>query len=141
MKVIFLEDDRIENVAEGYARNYLLPRKLAIAATPQAAAAAEKRREVKRAETDKKKGEMQALAEKLSALEFAISVDAGEGGKLFGSVTAADIAEAVKNKSGIEIDKKKIDLEEPLKTVGEHTVSAKLFADVSAKLKIIISAR
>ncbi len=141
MKVIFVEDDRIENVAEGYARNYLLPRKLAFAATPQAEAAAAKRREIKLAELEKKKGEMQALADKLEKKEFTIKVDAGEGGKLFGSVTSADIAELVAKEGGVEIDKKKIELEEPLKTVGEHTVAVKLFHDVTAKLKIIVAAK
>ena len=141
MKVIFLEDDRTQNVADGYARNYLFPRKLAVISTPQAAAAAEKRRGAKLAEAEKKKEEMQAVADRLAKLEIVIKVDAGEGGKLFGSVTSADIADAVKKESGIEIDKKKIELEEPLKAVGDHTVTAKLSHDVVAKLKIKVAAK
>lgn len=141
MKVVFLEDDRIEEVSDGYARNYLLPRKLAVLATLQAIAAAEKRREQKKAELEKKKAEMQALAEKLSSLEIVVEADAGEGGKLFGSVTASDIAEAVRKAAGMELDKKKIELDEPLKVVGEYTVPAKLFQDVSASLKVKVSAK
>jgi len=141
MKVIFLEDDRIEAVSDGYARNYLLPRQLAILATASALAAAEKRREKKAAELEKQKGQMQALAEKLSALEIVVEADAGEGGKLFGSITSSDIAEAVKKKAGIELDKKKIELEEPLKTVGDYVVPVKLFQNINASLKIKVSAK
>ena len=106
MKVIFLEDDRIEAVSDGYARNYLLPRKLAVLATPGALAAVEKRRDKSKAELEKQKGEMQTLAEKLSAFEIVIEADAGEGGKLFGSVTSSDIAEAVRKTFGVELDRK-----------------------------------
>ena len=141
MKVIILEDDRIENVADGYARNYLLPRKLAQAATPQAVAAVEKRKEKKKAEIERKKIETQAVAEKLSAAEIVIEADAGEGGKLFGSVTPADIAAAVKKTTGIEVDKRKIDLREPLKAAGDYAVTVKLFQDITATLKIKVSAR
>lgn len=141
MKVIILEDERVENVSDGYARNYLLPRKLAVPATPQAVAAAEKRREKKKAEMEQKKAEMQQLADKLSALEIEIPADAGEEGKLFGSITAADIAEAVKSAAGVEIDKKKIEIADPIKALGEHQASVKLFPEVKATLKIKISAR
>jgi len=139
MKVIFLEDDRIEDVSEGYARNYLLPRKEAVLATPPALASAEKRREKRKAELGKKRAEMQALADRLSESELEIKVDAGEEGKLFGSVTPGDIAEAAMKTLGIELDRKKIDLEESIKLVGEYTVTAKLFQDIAAKLKVKVS--
>lgn len=141
MKVVFLEDDRVEEVSDGYARNYLLPRKLAILATLQAVASAEKRREKRKAELEERKTEMQALAEKLSALEVVVEADAGEGGKLFGSVTSADIAEAVQKISGTEIDRKKVELQEPIKVIGEYTVAVKLFQEVTATLKVKVSAR
>lgn len=141
MKVIFLEDDRVEEVSDGYARNYLLPRKLAVSATPQALASAEKRREKRKAELEERKTEMQSLAEKLSALEVVVEMDAGEGGKLFGSVTTADIADAIKKASGTEIDKKRIEIQEPIKVVGEYTVPVKLFQEVTAALKLKVSAR
>ena len=141
MKVIFLEDDRIEAVSDGYARNYLLPRKLAVLATPEAIAAVEKRGEKKKTELEKKKAEMQTLAEKLSTLEIVVAADAGEGGKLFGSVTSSDIAEAVKRSSGVELDRKKIELEEPLKVVGEYSVPVRLFQDITATLKLKVSAK
>lgn len=136
-----MEDDRVEEVSDGYARNYLLPRKLAVSATPQALASAEKRREKRKAELEERKTEMQSLAEKLSALEVVVEMDAGEGGKLFGSVTTADIADAIKKASGTEIDKKRIEIQEPIKVVGEYTVPVKLFQEVTAALKLKVSAR
>lgn len=141
MKVIFVEDDRIEAVSDGYARNYLLPNKLAMMATPAALAAAEKRRGKRKEELEKRKAEMQALAEKLAALEIVVEADAGEGGKLFGSVTAVDIAEAARKAGGVEIDRRKILLEEPIRTIGEYSVPLKLHPDVTAALKVKVSAK
>jgi len=141
MKIIYLEDDRIEEVSEGYARNFLLPRKLCILATPKALAAAEKRKEAKAAEVEKKRAEMKELADKLAAIEFTIAADTGEGGKLFGSVTAVDICAAVKKGAGVEIDKRKIEVREPIKVIGEYSVPVKLIQDISATLKIKVIAR
>jgi len=141
MKVIFLEDDRVEEVSEGYARNYLIPRKLAVVATPQALAAAEKRKEAKRKELEKKKEKMRVLAEKLSSLEVLVEAEAGEEGKLFGAVTAADIVETLRKVSGIELDKRKVELGDPIKTVGEYKVSVKLFPEINATLKVKVSAK
>lgn len=141
MKVLFLEDDRVEEVAVGFARNYLLPRKLAIAATEAVVAAAAKRQEKKKVEIEKKRSEMLNLAEKLSAADLTISVDVGEGGKLFGSVTTADIAAAVKQAAGVDLDKRKIEMLEPIRMIGEYSVAAKLFQDIHAKLKVKVSAR
>jgi large subunit ribosomal protein L9 len=139
MKVIFLEDDRVEEVSDGYARNYLIPKGLAVVATPQALVAAEKRREKRKKELEKKKEEMRALAEKISSLEVQLEVEAGEEGKLFGSVTSLDIVEALRKASGIELDKRKVELTDPIKTIGEYKVLVKLFPEVSATLKVKVS--
>lgn len=141
MKVIILEDDRVENVSDGYARNYLFPRKLAAAATPAALAAVEKRQEKKKAEVAKRQEEMKSLAEQLAALEVTVTADAGEGGKLFGSITSADLAKALKQSASLEIDKRKIVLGEPLKAVGDYTVTVKLFQDITAQLKVKVAAK
>jgi large subunit ribosomal protein L9 len=141
MKVIFVEDDRIENVSEGYARNYLLPRKLAVPATAEAVALVEKRKEQTAAEIAKKRAGMTELAEKLGANPVTVTADVGEGGKLFGSVTAADIAGAVKQALGVEIDRKKLDLREPIKLVGEYSIPVKLFQDIHASIKLNVAAR
>lgn len=141
MKVIFIEDDRIEDVSEGYARNYLLPRKQVIVATPAAVALVEKRKEKKQAQVTQKRATMNELAEKLASAPVTVSADVGEGGKLFGSVTTGDIAAAVKGTHGVELERKKIELREPIKLVGEYTVPVKLFQDVTAHLKLIVAAR
>jgi len=141
MKVIILEDDSIENVSDGYARNFLFPRKLAISATTAAVAALGKRQEKKKTEIEKKRQEMQTLADKLSATEVVITADVGEGGKLFGSVTTPDLVRAIKQTAGIDIDKRRIEIKEPLKTVGDYLVNIKLFKGVAASLKVKVAAR
>jgi large subunit ribosomal protein L9 len=140
MKVILLEDDSLVNVSDGYARNFLFPRRLAIVATPAALTALEKRQDKKKAEIEQKQQEMRALAEKLAALEITITADAGEGGKLFGSVTTADLAKAVRE-AGLEIDKRKIEIKTPLKTIGDYVVSVKLFREITAALKVKVAAK
>jgi large subunit ribosomal protein L9 len=136
MKVIFLEDDRVEDVSEGYARNYLFPKKLAIPAGKGELATVEKRRAQKKAEIEARRAEMRALADKLAATAIEIKVDAGEGGRLFGSVTTLDIAAAIREQAGVEIDKKKIELAEPIKLVGQHSFTIKLFQDITAKVNL-----
>ena len=130
------EEDSVVNVSEGYARNYLLPKKLAGPATPAALAGLEKRR----AEREKKLAERRAVVEaqagKLAETEIVITSDSGEGGKLFGSVTTQDIAAAVQAAAQIEVDKKRIELAEPIRVVGEYSVPVKLSADITAQLKV-----
>lgn len=141
MKVILFEDYSVQNVSDGYARNFLLPRGLAILATEKAIAAAGRKAVQKKVEIDKRRAEMQAVADKLSSLGIEIKVDAGEEGKLFGSVTSADIAKAVQQAAGLEIDKRKITLEAPIKAIGEHNVKIKLFSEVTASLIVKVSAK
>ncbi|NQT30160.1 MAG: 50S ribosomal protein L9 [Candidatus Saganbacteria bacterium] len=130
------EKNTLVKVSDGYARNYLLPNNLAGPATPKALAALEKRRAQREKELEVRKGEFQEKAQKLASLEILIPVDAGEEGKLFGSVTATDIADAILAASQIEVDKKMIDLASPIKVIGEHEVSIGFFQDVVAKVKI-----
>jgi large subunit ribosomal protein L9 len=135
------EEDSLIDVSNGYARNYLFPRKLAVPATPAEVAALEKRKAEREKKLAEKRAEHEELAQKLSSLEVSIPVDAGESGKLFGSVTSQDIAAAVQAAAQIDIDKKKIELAEPIKVIGQYSVPVKLFQDVSATLKVNIEAR
>lgn len=135
------EEDSLIEVSNGYARNYLFPRKLAVPATPAEVSALEKRKAVKEKEVAEKRAEHEELAQKLSSLEVSIPADVGESGKLFGSVTSQDIAAAVQAAAQIDIDKKKIELAEPIKVVGQYSIPVKLFQDVSATLKVKIEAR
>jgi large subunit ribosomal protein L9 len=145
MKVVLRKDmsklgeaDSLVEVSDGYARNYLFPRKIAVPVTSAEVAALEKRRSEKEKKLAEKKSEFEELAKKLSSLEFSIPVDAGEGGKLFGSVTSQDIAAEVQKSANIEIDKKRIELADPIKALGEYSIPVKLFQDVTANLKVKI---
>lgn len=148
MKVIFLEDVRgsgkkgdILNVSDGYARNFLFPKKLATEATAQNLNSIEKQ---KKAVVHKKEQEKQSALElraKMKDIEVAVAVRAGEGGRLFGSVTNQEIADALKEQHGIDIDRRKIVLENAIKQTGPAQCEIKLFAEVSANLKLNIVER
>jgi large subunit ribosomal protein L9 len=147
VKVILRDDvagvgkrgDLVE-VSAGYARNFLMPRKLALKATPGAEAQAEAMR-AKRAVKDAKDREgAQEIATRLVAQVIAVSARAGEGGKLFGSITPAEIATAVASQAGIEIDRHAIRVDEPIKSVGSHQVSVHLHAEVEFPLTVEVSA-
>lgn len=139
MKVIFLEDDRVQNVSDGHARNYLFPKKLAVPATKSSLVLVEKRKEKKQAEVEKKKAELKELAEKLSAIEISIPMEAGEGGKLFGSVTSLDVAKEIKKISGLDVDKRKITIRSQIKYLGEYSVLITLYHDITADIKLTIT--
>lgn len=136
MKVIILEEDRIADVADGYARNYLFPKKLAILATPLNIEKFEKRLKERSEELLQKKKIAQELADKLSSVEVLIKAEAGEEGKLFGSITIQDVINAVKQQLGIELDKRKVNLNEHIKMVGTYIVIAKLHHEVNANIKL-----
>jgi large subunit ribosomal protein L9 len=135
------EEDSLVNVSQGYARNFLIPKRLAGPVTPAALEALKKRKAEKEKMLAEKKAQFIEQAEKLSALVVTILVDAGEGGKLFGSVTSQDIAAEVAKIGKIELDKKKVELAEPIKLVGTYDVPVKVFQDIKAKLKVKVEAR
>jgi len=135
------EEDSLVEVSAGYARNYLFPRRIAVPATPAETAALEKRKAEKEKILAAKRAEFEELAQKLSSLEITIGADAGEEGKLFGSVTSQDIADEVQRSSQIDVDKKRIDLADPIKVVGEYSVPIRIFKDISASLKVKVIAK
>ncbi|RUM91354.1 MAG: 50S ribosomal protein L9 [Thermodesulfatator sp.] len=129
----------IVNVANGYARNYLLPKGIAILADKKNLAKIEKQREAILKRAAKMKEEFEALASQLAGLDIEIPVKVGEEEKLYGSVTNLDIAKAIEEK-GYEIDRKKIVLEEPIKALGEYEIPVKLSPDVTGTVKIKVVA-
>ncbi|HTG00950.1 MAG TPA: 50S ribosomal protein L9 [Nitrospirota bacterium] len=146
MQVILREDiDKLGKigdlikVADGYARNYLVPKKKAIEATPKNLHAMEHAKKMVADRLRKLKKEATAEADKMKGLAVLIKAKTGEEGKLFGSVTSMDIADAVKAQ-GVEIDKRKIVLDEPIKRVGEYTVTVKLHSDITADIKVTVAA-
>jgi len=128
----------VVKVADGYARNYLLPRKLALLATPANKKVVERQRKIADTHEAAERSGAEALAVQLSTLEIVLSRRVGEHEALYGSVTSADIAEVLAAK-GFETDKRKIQLAEPLKAIGEFTVPVKLHRDVVAQLTVKVT--
>lgn len=144
MKIILKDDidklgkyGEIVNVADGYARNFLLPKGLALEATPHAMNLFEMQAAKRAKVVAEQTAAAQKAAETLQGLKVTIKVKVGEENKLYGSVTAADIAAAIAN-LGQEIDRRKIQLDEPIKAVGEYTVSVKLYSDVVAQIPVSV---
>jgi large subunit ribosomal protein L9 len=142
MEVILREDvdklgerGQIVKVASGYARNFLLPKKLAVAATEGNRKIVEQERQAHLRREAKAQGEAAELGRMMSGLTVAISQKAGEQDQLFGSVTAKDIAEALE-KMNYTIDRRKIVLDEPIKTLGEHKVPLRLHRDVTVEITV-----
>jgi large subunit ribosomal protein L9 len=130
----------VVDVSPGYLRNYLLPRKLAQAATPASIAEATRRQEAaERAARDaaERAEEMGAL---LSKTVLTIPHEAGDDGRLFGSVTAQEIADAVRQARGVKLDRRKVQLEEPIRTTGTHMVTVEVHEGVTAEIKTIVTA-
>jgi large subunit ribosomal protein L9 len=128
----------VKKVADGYARNYLLPRKLAVAATSGAVKQAEAIQQAVVRREAKTRAEAQELAKLVEQVTLTFRAKAGEGDRLFGSITSADIAEALAREKGITVDKRKIDLGNPLKELGTHQVAVKLHPEVSANLAVVV---
>ena len=129
---------QVVKVADGYARNYLLPRKLALLATEANKKRVERERKIAEARESEDRASSEAIATRLSAMELAFTRKVGETEHLFGSVTSQDIADAAKAR-GFDIDKRKILLPDAIKALGEFTVPVKLHRDVTAQLKVTVS--
>jgi|SRR5687767_14243151 len=125
----------VVKVAEGYARNFLLPRKLALAVTEANKRQIERERKNAEARDAEEKAAADGLAQRLGALDIAIARRVGENDTMYGSVTSADIASALHAK-GFEVEKRKIVLPDAIKSVGEHTVAVKIHRDVTAQVKV-----
>ena len=125
----------IVKVSDGYARNYLLPRKLALPATAGNRKHVERERKIMETREAEEKGQAEAMASRLGLVEISIPRRVGETDQLYGSVTAVDIADHLKSK-GFEIDRRKLILPEPIKTIGDHKVPLKLHRDVTVPLVV-----
>ena len=146
MKVILKEDVRnigtmgqILDVADGYARNFLVPKGLAVEANVKNIRALEHAKKTIQEKAKKIRGQAQDLSDKIANMTIVIKAKSGEEGKLFGSVTSMDIAEQMKNQ-GIAIDKKKIVIEEPIKRLGLYSVGIKLHSDVASQVTLQVIA-
>jgi large subunit ribosomal protein L9 len=145
MQVLLLQDvsgignaGEVKKVADGYARNYLLPRKLAVVATEGAVKQAEAIKQAVIRREAKTRADAQELAKMIEQVTLTLRAKAGEGDRLFGSITSADIVEALAREKGITVDKRKVDLDSPLKELGAHQVTIKLHPDVSARVTVVV---
>ena len=146
MKVVLLQDVRgqgkkgqLLNVSDGYARNYLLPRKLAAEATRDILNAMEQHDEAVRRRAEEDLARARLLAKDLEGITVRIQVKAGANGKLYGAVTAREIAEAMLEQKNIEIDHRKIALDEPIKNFGNYEVKVKLFPQATGKFYLTVT--
>ncbi|MBP2656277.1 MAG: ribosomal protein [Firmicutes bacterium] len=143
MKVILQQEikklgkkgDVIE-VSEGYARNYLLPQKLAIMGTSTNVNAAKQHQEAEVRKAKRLLDEAKVYAAQIGKLSVTVAVKTGEGGKLFGSVNSKDIADALKAEHGVELDKRKVDLPEAIKALGTYPVTVKLHPEITAQIQV-----
>ena len=145
MKIIMLrtvkkvgKQGEILEVSEGYARNFLFPKGYAVEASKGNVKTLDDQKQAETRKKNKELDEAKAYAEKISKTQLSIKAKAGEGGKLFGSVTSKEIASLLAQK-GIKVDKRKIDLSEPIRNLGEYEITIKLYPEISALVKLTIS--
>lgn len=148
MKVILTKDvkdlgkaGQVINAADGYARNYLLPRKLAIEADAGALAALDRKKKILEVKGEKMLAEAQEIAEKINNLKVTVSGKAGSGTRLYGSITNQEIADALLAQHSISVDKRKIHITEPIKNIGTFEVPVKLHHDVTATIHVEVVAQ
>lgn len=141
MKVILLQDvkgtgkkDQIVEASDGFARNYLIPRKMAREATAEAVNAIQKSKSADKHREDVRRAEAEERSRKLKGKVIQLTVRGGENGKLYGYITNDQIAAALKEQHGVEVDKRKLEMEEPIKAAGQSFVTLKLFAGVSTRM-------
>ena len=144
MQVVFLKDvpgkgraGEIRDVADGYGRNFLLPKGLALLATPSALRSAEALRLKEKVRQARTQAELEELAQGLEGMALNLKARVGAKKRLYGSITSAHIAEEL-GRRGLEIDKRRIDLEEPLRQLGEYEIAVKLGGDLAPKIKVIV---
>ncbi|MGA8014672.1 MAG: 50S ribosomal protein L9 [Candidatus Dormiibacterota bacterium] len=148
MKVLFLKEvsgaaraGEVKEVAPGYARNYLLPNRLAIPADDRLIEQIRQREEATRRRAEKALNDARELSTRLRKLTVTIYAKTGEAGRLFGSVTNADIAQQLKREAGVEIDRRKIAVDPPIKSLGPHEVEIELHPEVRETLRVVVAAK
>jgi len=145
MRVIFLKDvpdvanaGEVKEVADGYGRNFLLPRSLAVLASSSELKKLEAQRQAEAQQRSRSEAQVEAVAEGLQGLSLTLKARAGAQGRLYGSVTAADIAEEIQKLTGQEVDKRKIELEEPIRQLGVYEVAIRLSGGVNPRIRVIV---
>jgi large subunit ribosomal protein L9 len=145
MKVLLIQDvtgvgkaGEIKKVADGYGRNYLIPKGLAVLARPGLVRQAEEQRQAEEKKSIRQTADAQALAEQMAQLTLTFKAKAGEQDKLYGSITSNDIVEELEKQMGQKVDRRKVLLDEPIKQLGSHQIAIKLAADIAAEVTVIV---
>ncbi len=148
MKVLFLKEvtgtaraGDVKEVTPGYARNFLFPKHLAVVADERVVEQVRKREEAARRRAEKELTEAREVAQRMRKLTVTVYAKTGEGGRLFGSVTNADVAQQLKREAGIDVDKRKIGIEPPIRSLGPHEVQVELHPEISETLKVVVAAQ
>jgi large subunit ribosomal protein L9 len=148
VKVLFLKEVQgtakagdVKEVSPGYARNFLFPQKLAVVADDKVVDQIRQREDATRRRAEKALTEAREIERRLQRITVTMYAKAGEGGRLFGSVTNADIAQQLKREAGIDLDKRKIDVDPAIKSLGPHEVIVQLHSDVTATLRVVVAAQ
>lgn len=148
MKVILTQDVKAQgkkgqliNVSDGYARNFLFPKGLAVEANAQTLTEMENKEKARLHKIETERAEAKAVADKLEGVMVVISATAGEDGRLYGSITSKDIAEALQKQSGIEIDRRKIQLDDPIRAFGAYSLPIKLFNGISGTIHLTVTGK
>jgi large subunit ribosomal protein L9 len=148
VKVLFLKEVQgtakagdVKEVSPGYARNFLFPQKLAVVADDRVVDQIRQREEATRRRAEKALTEAREIEKRLQRITVTMYAKAGEGGRLFGSVTNADIAQQLKREAGIDLDKRKIEVDPAIKSLGPHEVTVQLHGDVTATLRVVVAAQ
>ncbi|MER3436216.1 MAG: 50S ribosomal protein L9 [Chloroflexota bacterium] len=132
------EAGTVHTVSDGYARNYLIPKGLAVLATPGELKVLAENQRVREQKIARQEQQLQALAERIAGTRLVFQARAGEGGRLYGSVTAGDIAEKLSSVLGTEIDRRKVVLEEPIRSLGEHVVTVHLVGKLRPQVTVAV---
>ncbi len=147
MKVLLLQDvkgqgkkDQIVEVSDGYARNFLFPKKLAVVADNKAINEVKNKEASKQYKIETEKAAANAIAAKLSEVVVKISVNAGADGRLYGSITSKDVAEALAKQHGVTVDKRKIVMPDPIKSYGTYNFDVRLYPEIVGKVKVTVGA-
>ena len=148
MRVLFLKEvagsakpGDVKEVAPGYARNFLFPQHLAVVADDRVVDQIRKREEATRRRAEKQLSDARDVAGRLRKLTVTIYAKTGDGGRLFGSVTNSDVAQQLRREAGIDVDKRKIEIEPPIRSLGPHEVSVELHPEVTETLKVVVAAQ
>ena len=148
MRVLFLKEvtgtaqpGDVKEVSPGYARNYLFPQHLAVVADDRVVDQIRKREEAVRRRAERELSDAREAAARLRKVTVTIYAKTGEGGRLFGSVTNTDVAQQLKREAGIDIDKRKIEIETPIRSLGPHEVSVQLHPEITENLRIVVAAQ